>query len=321
MKGFFKKLIIGLLVFFTVCYFISVNSDMTGDGAGKIISDKTVLQMDMRGVILNGKKFLKNFKKYAYDPRVKAVVLNINSPGGAVGPSQELYTEIKRFRDTQKKPVVCVSTGVIASGAYYAAAGCSKIVVAPGAMVGSIGVIMEFANLQGLYDWAKVSRYSIKSGQFKDSGAEYRPMREDEKKLFQNMIDEVYAQFRNTIAQERKLSDATMTEYADGRVFTGSTAVKAGFADKEGFLVDGVELAAELANLGKDFEVYELPKKKVSIFDIGTNEDEDDLNSLAEYAKNLMGNKVAQNIDATIKHILRSEFLNQPMLLMPGFWE
>lgn len=321
MKGFFKKFIIGLLILFTIGFFMSLNSGMMEEGATKITSDKTVLQMDMSGVILNGKKFLKNFKKYAYDPRVKAVVININSPGGAVGPSQELYAEIKRFRDTQKKPVVCVSTGVIASGAYYTAAGCDKIVVAPGAMVGSIGVIMEFANLQGLYDWAKVSRYSIKSGQFKDSGAEYRPMRDDEKKLFQNMIDEVYAQFRSTVAKERKLSDEVLTEYADGRVFTGATAVKVGFADKEGFLLDGIELAAELANLGNSYELFEVPKKKMSIFDIGSGNEDDDLNSLSEYAKTLVGANISQNIDATIKHILRSDFLNQPMLLMPGFWE
>lgn len=318
MKSFLKKLVIGFLIICTIGFFMNSRNAM--DELAHIKSDKSVLQIDLEGVILNGKKFIKNFKKYAYDPRIKAVVINVNSPGGAVGPSQELFAEIKRLRETTKKPVVCISTGVMASGGYYAAAACDKIVVAPGAMIGSIGVIMEFANLQGLYDWAKVSRYSIKSGQFKDSGAEYRPMRDDEKKLFQDMIDEVYAQFRSTVATERKLSDTIMTEYADGRVFTGSTAVKAGFADKEGFLVDGLDMAADMAGLGKEYFVFEVPKKKMSIFDLSTDE-EDSLNSLAEYAKHLVGTNLSGNIDASVKQILRAEYLNQPMYLMPGFWE
>ncbi|WP_413558103.1 signal peptide peptidase SppA [Bdellovibrio sp. HCB209] len=327
-NGFFKKLIIIILVFIGIGAVLKAGSGMFGEQEKKLSAKNTILQLEMNGVILNGKRFLKNLKKYSDDNRVKAIVININSPGGSVGPSQEIFHHIKKVREELKKPIVCVTTGVMASGAYYSAIACDKIVVAPGALVGSIGVIMEFANLEKLYDWAKVSRYSITSGKFKDSGAEYRAMRADEKELFQSMINEVYAQFRGAVAKERNLKDDVVSQYADGRVFTGSTAVKVGFADQEGFLDDAIKLAADLAKLGKDYDVFEVPKKKMSIFDFGDKDAEDDLNSLAEYADILKGKAAVAaginpgvNMEGAVKYLLRAQYLNQPLYLMPGYWE
>ncbi len=125
---------------------------------------------------------------------------------------QEIYHEIKKVRDELKEACdLRDNRSDGESGAYYSAVACDKIVVAPGALVGSIGVIMEFANIEKLYDWAKISRFSITSGKFKDSGAEYRAMREDEKALFQSMIDEVYAQFKTTVMKERNLKEDVVT--------------------------------------------------------------------------------------------------------------
>jgi protease-4 len=323
MQGsFFKKLLIIFLVFVGVGALLKMSASYFGDAEKKVSAKNTILHLEMNGVILNGKKFIKNLKKYRDDDRVKAVLININSPGGSVGPSQEIYHEIKKVRDELKKPVVCVTTGVMASGAYYSAVACDKIIVAPGALVGSIGVIMEFANLEKLYDWAKVSRYSITSGKFKDSGAEYRAMRDDEKALFQNMINEVYAQFKGTVMKERKLKEDIVTEYADGRVFTGATAVKLGFADQEGFFDDAVKVAADLAKLGDNYELFEIPKKKKSIFDFGDQGEDDDMNSLAEYADILKSKvPVGMNMEGAMKYLLRSQYLNQPLYLMPGYWE
>lgn len=319
--SFFKKLIIVVLVFFAIGFFLNLNGGMFGESEKKVTAKNTILHLEMNGVILNGKKFLKNLKKYRDDDKVKAVLISINSPGGSVGPSQEIFAEIKRVREELKKPVVCVSTGVMASGAYYAAAACDKIVVAPGALVGSIGVIMEFANIEKLYDWAKISRYSITSGKFKDSGAEYRAMRDDEKALFQNMIDEVYAQFKGTVMTERKLKEDVVTEHADGRVFTGATAVKLGFADKEGFYDDAVKLTAEIAGLGDNYDVFEIPRKRMSIFDLGGEEAQDDVNSLAEYADVLKGKSFGPDMEGAMKFILRTKFMGQPMMILPGTWE
>lgn len=322
MKGsFWKRLIIVVLIFAGLGLVLKVSGGFFGEQEEQLVSKNTILQLDLNGVILNGKRFLKNLKRYKDDSKVKALLVVVNSPGGAVGPSQEIYAELKRVRDELKKPVICVSTGMMASGGYYSAMGCDKIVVAPGALIGSIGVIMEFANIQGLYDWAKISRYSIISGKFKDSGAEYRPMREDERALFQSMIDEVYGQFKTTVMTERKLKEDVVTEYADGRVFTGATAVKLGFADKVGFYDDAVKLAAESANLGDDYKVFEVPRKRMSIFDLGGGKEEDDINSVAEYADILKGKAKGLDIEAAMKFILRSKYLNQPLYMMPGTWE
>ncbi|MEN0059290.1 MAG: S49 family peptidase, partial [Bdellovibrio sp.] len=161
----------------------------------------------------------------------------------------------------------------------------------------------------------------ITSGKFKDSGAEYRSMREDERALFQSMIDEVYAQFKGTVATERKLKEEVVAEYADGRVFTGAAAVKLGFADQEGYYDDAVKLTAEIAKLGTDFEVFEVPKKRVSIFDLGGEDREDSVNSLTEYADLLKGQAVGSGMEAAVKYILKSKYMNQPLFLMPGYWE
>ncbi len=320
--GFLKKLFIIILVFFGMGLLLKVGGEFFGESEKKVSSRNSILHLDMNGVILNGKRFLSNLKKYKDNNHIKAIVININSPGGSVGPSQEIYHEIKKAREELKKPIICVTTGVMASGAYYSAIACDKIVVAPGALVGSIGVIMEFANLEKLYDWAKVSRYSITSGRFKDSGAEYRGMREDEKALFQNMINEVYAQFKGAVQKERHLKEDIVNEYADGRVFTGSTAVKLGFADQEGFFDDAVKLAAKEAKLGDNYDVFEIPKKKMSIFDWGGKEVDDDINALVGYADQLKSKaNSGVNVDVAVKYLLRAQYLNQPLYMMPGYWE
>lgn len=314
----FKKLIVIILVFIGLGALVRMGTEMFGGDEKSVTSKKTILHLELKGVILNGKKFIKNIDKYADNEKVKAIVVEINSPGGAVGPSQEIYHAIKTVREELKKPVICVSTALMASGGYYAAAACDKIVVAPGALIGSIGVIMSFANLEKLYDWAHVSRYSITSGKFKDSGSEYRAMRDDEKALFQSMIDEVYAQFKKTVMDSRNLKEDVMLEYADGRVFTGSTAVKVGFADQEGYLQDAFDLAADVAQLGKDYEIFEIPKRKMSIFDLGETEEEDALNGVAQLLQGRSSEAIAESLT---KKILRTEYLNQPLYLMPGYWE
>lgn len=319
-KSFLGKIILVVLVFFLLGYLLKKGGsyfDSTDDDDIKMkVAKNSILHLELSGVITNGKRFIKNLNKYKKDDNIKAIVINVNSPGGSVGPSQELYMEIKRAREETKKPIICVSTGIMASGAYYSAIACDKIVVAAGALVGSIGVIMEFANLEKLYEWAKISRFTITSGKYKDSGNEFRPMREDERALFQSMISEVYQQFRATVKEARKLDDAVLDEYADGRVFTGTTAVKMGFADQEGSFDDAINLAAKQANLGSNFEVVEIPKRKKSIFDFGDTSEDDPVNSLKEL-KTLVSNPV---ISDSLEKVFRMKYLNQPMLIMPGFW-
>jgi protease-4 len=328
----FGKKFFSILLVIVVCLIVYRAFFAKTDEGRRIVSKNEILHLEINGVIMNGKKFLNAINKYKKEDYIKAVVIEINSPGGAVGPSQEIYYEILRFKKETKKPVICVSTGLIASGGYYAALACDQIIVAPGAMIGSIGVIMEFANLEGLYDFAKVKRYTIKSGKFKDSGSEYRAMRDDEHELFQNMIDEVYDQFRSTVAEARNLPVDFVTLYADGRVMTGATAVKLKFADSVGTFEDALRMAAQQAKLGDDYHVMKPRRERSSFFDTGVLDflfdergDEDDLNS--QTSSSNLKSKIqdsfigSESVTKAIQSVFRTKYLNQPMYLMPGTWE
>lgn len=322
--SFRKKFVLGLVLIFLV-YFVYSGFRSYQNNNDIRVAKNEILHLEINGVILNGKKFLTQLKKYKDDSSIKAIVIDINSPGGAVGPSQELYLEILRAKQETKKPVVCVSTSLIASGGYYAAMACDKLIVAPGTMIGSIGVIMEFANLEKLYDWAKIQRYTITSGKFKDSGSEYRAMRDDERELFQQMINEVYEQFKNTVKKSRQLSDETVSTYADGRVMTGAKAVELKFADAEGTFEDAVIMAAKMAKMGDDYHLFKPKKEKIHFFDLlSMDEDEDDLNSLSEVRDYLVSSKKVslKGMTSELAHLfLRTKYLNQPLMLMPGYWE
>ena len=318
LKFWFRLLVVILAIVGIFSLGKSAFKSWTGGGSDKstIVSAHSVLVMDLQGVILNGKQFLENLKEYREDKKIKAIFIRVNSPGGAVGPSQEIYAELKRTREEFKKPIVCFTSGLMASGGYYTSLGCDKIVVAPGALIGSIGVIMSFANLEKLYDWAKVSRYSITSGKFKDSGAEYRAMRADERKLFQDMIDEVYQQFKATVKEARpNMKKEVLDEYTDGRVFTGSKAVELGFADSVGTEDQAIDILAQIAGLKKGhYDLFEVPHKKKSIWDFGEEEENDTING------KVFGNKSNFDIEKSIKKIMGAELLNQPDYMMPGVW-
>ncbi|GIL18782.1 MAG: multidrug transporter [Oligoflexia bacterium] len=297
-----------LLVVFGSLFVILVGTSVyhfMGEPGAKVTAKNSILHLELNGIIIDSKKFLKQLVKYRKNDHIKAVVVEVNSPGGVVGPSQEIYEELRKVREEFKKPVVVVSSGLLASGAYYVAVAGDKILVQPGTMVGSIGVIMEFVNLEKLYDWAKVGRYSITTGKYKDSGAEYRPMREDERALFQDMINDVWNQFKDAVADGRNLEMDQVEKYADGRVITGSQAVQLGFADGFGTLEDAYETAADLANLD-DYEVFDPPKKRPGIFDLIAVEDEE------------MSGQFGRQIDGVMKKIFRTELANKPLFLMPG---
>lgn len=288
-----------------------------GNDKAALVAKNSILVLDLQGVILDGKQFLENLKEYRQDSKIKALFIKVNSPGGAVGPSQEIYSELKRTREEFKKPVVCFTTGIMASGGYYTSLACDKIITAPGALIGSIGVIMNFANLEKLYDWAKVSRYTITSGKFKDSGAEYRAMRPDEKELFQEMITEVYQQFKTAIKESRpNLKQEILDSHTDGRVFTGAKAVELGFADAVGTEDQALDVTAELAGLKKNhYELFKVPKRKKSIWDFGEEEEKDTING-----STMITDKTALVLERSFKKVIGAELLNQPVYMMPGVW-
>lgn len=252
-------------LFVVIAVLLVVGCFMTAGGVVAMLNPpearlhkKSILFLELNGVIEDGGKFLEKLKKYREEDEIKGVLVQIDSPGGVVGPSQEIFAELKRTSEQFKKPVVVSCLGVMASGAYYAAVGADKIFVTPGCMAGSIGVIMQFANLEKLMDWAKVQRFAIKTGKFKDTGAEYRAMTPEEKNLLQELVDDVLVQFKGAIAEGRKghLKQDVLDANADGRVFTGSTAVRLGFADQIGTVEDARQAIGEMTGLGKEPELF-----------------------------------------------------------------
>lgn len=191
----------------------------------------------------------RRLEKLAEKKEVKAIVLDINSPGGSVGSVQELYSQIGRLRRETKKPVVAHLGDVAASGGYYLAAACDRIVSLPGTLLGSIGVIFNSSNVEGLLSKVGVRMEPIKSGKMKDIGSMSRPMTSEEKALLQALIDNAYGQFVGAVAAGRKMPEEKVRPLADGRIFTGDQALGLGLVDQLGDLQDTIVLAAKLAEI------------------------------------------------------------------------
>jgi protease-4 len=202
-----------------------------------------VAVVDLSGEIRDAEPLDESLASLRKDTSVVAVVLRIDSPGGGVAPSQELSEEIQRLREV--KPVVASLGNIAASGGYYVAAATNLIVAAPGTLTGSIGVIMEFRQLQGLADKVGVTESIVKSGPYKDIGNPLRPITEAERGLLQGMVDDVYGQFVNAVATGRKLDPARVRELADGRLFSGQQAKAVGLVDELGGLNTAIRLAWE----------------------------------------------------------------------------
>jgi len=211
-------------------------------------SGEKVAVVELKDVITSSEEIVRQFKKYRENKSVKAIVFRIESPGGGVAASQEIYEEVKKTRDVGK-PVVVSMGSIAASGGYYVSCGADKIVANPGTLTGSIGVIAQFPNLKPLMDKIGVEWTTIKSGKLKDSGSPFRGATEEEKKYFQGLIANTYDQFVNAVVTERHLDRSKVVQYADGRVFTGQQAVELGFVDTLGTYQDAIAIAARLGGI------------------------------------------------------------------------
>ncbi len=249
------------VLFLVVSSFLLFRSPGKGSSAVSkaFFSDQVIGVIELDGVILDSKKILKKLERFEEDETIKGVVLRINSPGGSVAPSQEIYEVVKKY----KKPLVASIGGLGASGAYYIACGAKKIFASPGTLTGSIGVIMEFVDLEKLYEWAKVKRYSIKTGKFKEIGAEYKAMTTEERTLMQTMVDDVLVQFKRAVQEGRKMTAEQVSLISDGRVFTGNQAKKAHLIDEFGGLNEAIAEVGKMAGIkGKPRVVYPARHKK-----------------------------------------------------------
>lgn len=191
----------------------------------------------------------KKIREAGEEKEVKAIVLDINSPGGTVASVQNIYSEILKAKEKGKK-VVALFRDVAASGGFYIAMAADQIVAEPGTITGSVGVIMQSANVEGLFEKIGVKMVPITSGKYKDIGSAYRPMTDAEKALLQDMVNDTYTQFFAAVKAGRpNVSEETLLEYTDGRVFTGQRAYNLGFIDKLGGEDEALKLAGELAGV------------------------------------------------------------------------
>jgi protease-4 len=266
-------LLIGVVLcgLFVISLFAIMTMMSDGDGFSTGVGDRIAV-IPVEGVIDDGmaKNVNRYLKQYGDDSRVKAIILRVDSPGGGVSPSQEIYREVKRVKEEKKKKVVVSMASVAASGGYYIAAPADKIFANPGTITGSIGVIAEWLNYKELAEWAKLKPVTFKSGEFKDTGSPTRELTEADRKFFQGMIDELYAQFVNAVTEGRQgkgeagveLNKERVTLLADGRVYTGEAAKKYGLVDEIGNYEDAVKATAKLVNIKGEPQIVTPPKPR-----------------------------------------------------------
>ena len=229
--------------------------------------------LEVNGVIYDSKKQVEQIEKMEEDKSIKGVIVRVNSPGGAVAPSQEIYDALKRLDAV--KPVYTSMSSMAASGGYYIACGTRKIYADPGTITGSIGVIMQFVDLSKLYEWAKSNPYNIKTGKFKDIGSSEREMTAEEKALLQTMIDNVLSQFRKAVSEGRKLPYEKVIEISDGRIFSGEQAKNFKLVDELGGLREAADaMVREVKGEGKPLLVYPHKKSRMMISRLFEEDDE-----------------------------------------------
>ncbi|MDP3259234.1 MAG: signal peptide peptidase SppA [Thermodesulfovibrionales bacterium] len=219
----------------------------------------------IEGPIMDSKNTTDEIKGYLKDPSIKAIVLRVDSPGGAVAPSQEIYEEVKKA--TLKKKVIVSMGSVAASGGYYISAPADRIIANPGTLTGSIGVIMEIPNIEGLMNKIGVKTEVIKSGRHKDIASAFRKMGKEERLILQSVLDDVHEQFIKAVSDGRKIPFEEAKKLADGRIFTGRQAMEARLVDELGTLEDAIAIAGRLAGIKGEPEVV-TKKEKFSIVDM-----------------------------------------------------
>ena len=268
-------LIIGLILFalFVVSLFsfmaiVSDDEPMAGlSGSGAKIA-----MIPVEGVIDDqmAKNVNRYLKQYGDDARVKAIILRVDSPGGGVSASQEIYTEVRRLKADKKKKIVVSMGSVAASGGYYLACPADKIFANQGSVTGSIGVIAEWINYKDLAEWAKIKPVVFKSGEFKDTGSPTRDLTDREKAYFQSMIDELNGQFVKAVLEGRQgrgeqgseINEERLRALADGRVYTGATALRNGLIDAVGNYEDALRKTAEMVGIKGRPTVVTPPKER-----------------------------------------------------------
>lgn len=278
--------VLGLMALFTVASVWVVTSLFTDrddvahkDGVGLV---------EVKGIIIDSQETVKQLNAMKKNDKVKAVVLRIDSPGGVVGPSQEIHDAVKKLA-TKKKVVVSMGS-LAASGGYYIAVPATRIFANPGTITGSIGVLMKFSNIEGLMDKIGMKAFTLKTGKYKDSGSPVRTMTDEEKAVLQSVIDSTHGQFVKAVAEGRKLPIEEVRALATGRIYSGEQALALKLVDQLGTLQDAVEEAGRLGGIKGEPELIKPPKKKKVFLDLLIESAAERISSFATQDKGLSVN-------------------------------
>ena len=218
-------------------------------------SQERVGVVEIKGLLTDSRTAIKQLDRYRDDDSIKAIVLRINSPGGAVGPAQEILREVEKVR--AKKKIVASLGTVAASGGYYIASGANLIMANRGTATGSIGVLMQFTNAEGLSKKLGLDFFNLKAGRYKDVGSPFRSMSPEDKAYLQGFLDNIYQQFLSDVAHNRKIPLAKLKTLAEGKIYSGEEAKEIGLVDAFGNLPDAIEKAGRLGGIkGKVKAVY-----------------------------------------------------------------
>lgn len=239
----------------------ALNSGISG---GMTSTRGNIGVVEVTGPIISSQKIIEELQEFIDDDAVKAIILRVESPGGGIGPSQEVYRELMKNRDV--KTVIASMGSVAASGGYYIACAARGIVANSGTITGSIGVVMEYANIEQIIQKIGISPVVIKSGEYKDMGSPMRPLKDSEKKLFQQLVNELHTQFVSDAAIARNMEIDAMAKLADGRVYTGQTAMKLKLVDRIGNLDDAVKWAGQIAGIEDELILVYPKADKMTLF-------------------------------------------------------
>lgn len=255
-----------LAVVTTVALLLYVLHD-EGDSDFSFSSNKIGV-IELTGVIFDSKSWIEQLQRFADNSSIKAIILRIDSPGGGVAASQEVYNEVLRIRREKRKVIVSSIGSVGASGAYYIACGTDKIVANAASITGSIGVIAEWVNYGDLLKWAKLKSVVLKSSELKDAGSPVRELTDEEKKYLQNIIDDMYIQFVQVVAEGRKFDLEKAKSLADGRVYTGKDAKSKKLIDDIGTLQDAIRITAKMVKITGEPHVVYPSRERTGLIDL-----------------------------------------------------